>query len=296
MDADVVTISTVNGDLLKTSPGDGTLFGSEFVGWTGWSGISSVTVVDLTGVSPDRTVQLAGDTSSCSGGQVWGDRFYMNCGGSRIEAFSLTDGTLVASVDAPEGSYFNSLTVGDGYAVVSLGSSYSLWNVASGTLSPVTGCTSVLATDGVGHIACGTSTDLVWRDYSALSTSAPRLLGTLADASATFGGKATWKLAMDTTKPLKAGSVVISNATGAAVVSLPTAASKDGSVRVTWDGRDKAGKPVPAGVYTYKLVATGADGSGSVVSVTGTGAAGGTVTVKAPVCQAQTDAAQGCPR
>lgn len=208
MDSDVAQISTVNGDAVKTFAGMGTLFGSEFVGWTTYSAPSAVTIDDLTGATPQRTVQLAGDTTNCGGGQVWGDKLYMACF-STMKVFSLSDGALVSSLDAPPGGFFNLVAVGDGYAVVTSDNTvYNVWDLASGALSPLTDCRLPIATDGVGHVACASSTELIWRDYSALSTSAPRLLGTLADASVSFAGKTAWSLAMDTTKALQAGAVV----------------------------------------------------------------------------------------
>lgn len=296
VDGDVVQISTVNGDAVKTFAGLGTLFGSEFVGWTTYSAPSAVTIDDLTGATPQRTVQLAGDTTNCGGGQVWGDKLYVACF-STMKVFSLSNGALVSSLDAPPGGFFNLVAVGDGYAVVTSDNAvYNVWDLASGALSPLTDCRLPIATDGVGHVACASSTELIWRDYSALSTSAPRLLGTLADASVSFAGKTAWSLAMDTTKALKAGAVVISNASGTAVRSLPVAASNDGSVRVAWDGLDATGKAAPAGVYSYKLLTTGADASGSVVSITGTGTPSGTVSVTAPACQDTAPNGHGCHR
>jgi len=174
-------------------------------------------------------------------------------------------------------------SLGDGYAVINTGSTYWVWNLAANTLN-ATGCTSISgieATDGVGHVVCGSNTDLIWQDYSSLSKSAPRLLGVLASATASFSEPgSTWSLAMDTTKALAAaGSVVISNASGTAVRSLTMPASADGSVRLTWDGLNDSGKPVPAGPYTYRLAADGADGTGAAVSIDGTGPASGKVTV-----------------
>ena len=133
-------------------------------------------------------------------------------------------------------------------------------------------------------MACASTTDLIWRDFSSLSTSAPRLLGALASLTADFSDAATWSVEFDATKPLKAGTVEISKTGGAVVRTLATAASADGSIRgLSWNGLDGSGKSVPAGSYTYTLKADAVDGSGTVVSsVDGTLPVTGKITVTSP--------------
>ena len=133
-------------------------------------------------------------------------------------------------------------------------------------------------------MACASSTQLIWRDFSSLSTSPPLLLGALAGATADFSDAGTWSVEFDATKPLKAGTVEISKTGGAVVRTLATAASADGSIRgLSWNGLDGSSKSVPAGSYTYTLKADAVDGSGTVVSsVDGTGPADGKVTVTSP--------------
>ncbi|MBI4901849.1 MAG: hypothetical protein HY829_15430, partial [Actinobacteria bacterium] len=276
----------------KVSKADGTgastmadwpvdLFGSQYV--TAWrdsldSGSLHVVVQDLTGATKTSTYDLPAGTAACYPSSVWGSRVALVCSGSS----SVYDYMAPTLIDTKAGT---AEALGDGYAILHTASDDVLWNLAAKTTTSL-GCsgTQPISTDGVGHVACSTSTNLVWQDYSSLSTSAPRLLGILATPTAAFSEPgATWSLAMDTTKALAAGSVVITNGLKPAttVRTLPVTASPDGSVRVTWDGLDDSGKPVRPSTYTYTLTAAGADGSGAPVTVTGSGPASGTVTVTA---------------
>jgi hypothetical protein len=166
------------------------------------------------------------------------------------------------------------LGAGDGYAIVALnGHGYNLWDVATGSLTQLgVGCSGLFTSDGVGHLACVSSSELVWRDFSSVSTSAPRLLGALAAPTADFSNPGNvWTVDLDATKPFRAGTIEISKLGGAVVRSLATPASTDGSIRaISWDGLDTAGNPVPADAYTYALRADAADGSGAVTGVDGT--------------------------
>jgi hypothetical protein len=115
---------------------------------------------------------------------------------------------------------------------------------------------------------------------AGLPSAAPRLLGVLAPSSFAAGKK--WKPQFDLTKAVGAGTIQIKNAAGAVVRTLPTKASSLGSLRgITWNGRDAAGKKVPAGVYTWTLSVAASDGSGTAVPVDGAAQApSGTVRVK----------------
>ena len=277
---EVATVNnTVVGDFLGTA---GTLFGSEYVTWsTDANQATHVVVNDLTGAAGPRTVTLPSGSATCAAGRVWSNTLVMVCG-AKAEAFNLTTGALITTLSAPTNQFVNIMDVGDGYAVVTFNNlDYNLWNTALGTLTPLTDCGYDATSDGVGHVACASSTQLVWRDFSSLSTNGPRLLGVLTSASADFSNVGTtWTLDVDATKPLKAGSVVISKADGTTVRTLATAASSDGSIRaVTWDGLDSSGKSLSAGRYTYKVVVDAADGSGALTSVDGTGPVTGTVTI-----------------
>ncbi len=276
---EVATVNnTVVGDFLGTA---GTLFGSEYVTWTADSTQTHVVVNDLTGASPPRTVTLPAGTAACTAGRVWSNTLLMTCG-STVEAFNLTTGAVITTVPAPTNQFVNIVDAGDGYAVLTFNNiDYNLWNMAQGSLTPLTDCAYDVTSDGSGHVACTSATQLIWRDFSSLSTTAPRLLGALAGSSVDFSSTgSTWGVDFDTTKPLNAGHVVISTSSGTTVRTLSTPASRDGSIRgITWDGLNDSGRSVSAGVYTYTLVADAADGTGPVAAVNGTGTASGKVTI-----------------
>jgi FlgD Ig-like domain len=280
-------VSKADGSLVQTFSGWPVgVFGSQYL--TGSvdalpTGSLHLVVHDLTGTAANVSYALPAGTAECYPTDVWGATIAVACdtgtwaGTSRVYNYK-TGALLGSTTGTAEG-------LGDGYAVVNNGPTDSLWAIAANTLTPSVCNSNYLSSDGVGHVVCASATDLIWQDYSSLSTQAPRLLGTLAAATAGFSEPgSTWSLALDTTKALAAGSVVISNSLGVLVRSLATTAvtSADGSVRVTWDGLDGTGKPVPAGTYTYKLVANAVDGTGAVVSIGGTaGLSDGTLTVTA---------------
>jgi hypothetical protein len=262
----------------------GAQFGSLFVTTTFdplLSGPTHVHVLDLV-TTATRSYTLATGPASCWVTDVWGTTLALYCAntsGPAVRIYDYTTGQLLASRNGilVEG-------LGDGYAVVSAGSTFAVFAFGANTLTPIAGCSTsqdLVATDGVGHVVCASATELIWQDHSALSTSAPRVLGVLADKSVSFAGGATlWKPQFDTTKALSAGSILIKNAAGVTVRTLATPASADGSVRgISWNGLDGTGKAVPIGTYTYQLVANAADGTGALVSVSGTGTTTGTVKV-----------------
>jgi len=279
-------LSTVNGNQVASFATQGALFGSRYATYSSAAGVMTVTVNDLTG-KPAHTANLAiGAQRDCNDVQVWNDRVAMTCYDSAdskmyLVVFDLTSAALVKS---DTGKWLQDL--GDGYVTVGMYDSttqsnvYQIESLAGGAPVTLADCLDGVLSDGVGHVVCTSSTELIWSDYSSLSTSAPRLLGVLAPATVNFASTPAWVPDFDATKPLNAGTMVIKNAAGAVVRSLATAASSDGSVRgLSWDGKDASGQPVPAGTYSFTLNAAASDGTGTVVSIDGAGAATGSVTV-----------------
>lgn len=179
------------------------------------------------------------------------------------------------------------LALGDGVAVLGVPSSdpgrppgeLVVWNLTTDETTPLPGTTdgSPFGLNG-DRIVYATDTDLIVRTIPGVATTQPRLLGAVAAGRATSDEPLI--LALDATKPLRNGTMTISDPTGRAVRTLPTPAAPAGSLHdLRWDGRDDAGAHVPAGAYTWRLQAAAADGSGQLVSVTGTGAAEGSFTV-----------------
>jgi len=285
----VTMISTADGAAVATFPGwSGLLFGSQYVTQTkgdAGAGPVALTVNSLTGGTAAKRITLPAETATCWASTVWGDNVALSCGTS-IRVYSMRTGGYVASYEGPANTYVALAAFGDGYAVIRQGTATTtnlLWNLKSSTTTalPCTGW-GPIATDGEGHLACTSNTELIWLDYAALSTAAPRVLGMLAPASVNFTTTA-WTTQIDATKPLAAGSLVIKKADGTVVRTLPTPATTDGSLRITWDGRDMYGDPAPAGTYTYVVAADAADGTGTMASVDGTGPATATVVISANV-------------
>jgi len=280
-------IVKVDGTPVASVNGFGTLFGSHYItlgDGTTSAGTLAAVVHDLTGATADRPLSLPTVGTVCYGYAAWNNLLGMTCydtaGTSRVMIFNASTGALVTTV---EGDWLEAL--GDGYFIDgSPEGIYTVVSLSTSTSTTLSDCTHAPVTDGVGHVLCSTDTQLVWRDFSSLSTAAPRLLGVLAAGTVDFTSTSAWTPQIDTTKALAAGTLVIRNSTGTTVRTLTTPASNDGSIRgVTWNGRNDSGAPVATGTYTYTLTATGKDGSGATTAIDGTAAASGTVTVTANV-------------
>lgn len=141
------------------------------------------------------------------------------------------------------------------------------------------------ATDGIRTVAWRSTDADQTSSYriaevTGLPLSAPRLLGTLAPASFRAKAGKTWRPQFDLTKAVAAGTLEIRNSAGVLVRSLATKAGSSGSIRgVAWNGRNSAGKLVPAGKYTWTLNVSGTDASGAALSVDGLRPASGTLKV-----------------
>ncbi|MBI4901851.1 MAG: hypothetical protein HY829_15440, partial [Actinobacteria bacterium] len=242
--SDIVTVdNTPVGTFLGAS---GALFGSEYVSWKpDPTNVNSARVVttDLTGRAAAQSITLdpTTPTADCLAGRVWSSMLFLTCGTSSLRVYDLATGNKVNSLAAPSGQFVNLTDVGDGYAIVTFNNiDYNLWNVSQGSLTPLTDCTNDATSDGVGHVACSSSSQLIWRDFSSLSTSPPRLLGIMASSTADFSNGAAWSIDIDTTKPLAAGSLTIFRAGSATPIrTLATPASTDGSIRgISWNGLD----------------------------------------------------------
>jgi hypothetical protein len=111
-------------------------------------------------------------------------------------------------------------------------------------------------------------------------TTPPHLIGVLDAGPASPG--TPWRLDLDFTKPLLAGTLTIRNPAGAIVATIPTPATTDGSLRnLTWDPAT-----TPAGQYTWTLQATDTQGQ-PAVSTIGDTPPSGTLTIQG--CRVFTD-------
>ncbi len=92
----------------------------------------------------------------------------------------------------------------------------------------------------------------------------PRLIGKVA-AARFVAGTGTWRPRFDISKPLTDVKLAITDAQGQPVRTL-TGTGPDGSIRdVAWDGRDRNGRKVTAGIYQWRLTADAADGDGALI-------------------------------
>jgi hypothetical protein len=262
------TTEDIFGELMVVRTGDGTIFSRT---------VKVSNYVDPTQAS--HTVQLPdpGTGGYLTDVRIWGDWI-----GATVRAASdglgypvvvnyHTGTTLTGAVKA------RLLALGDGVAVSVLPHSTTLqvWNLAHNTTQIVAATSKVVALNG-SRLAYGTGKKLVIKNLTGVNLSAPRVLGVVAAKT----WSRSWKLAIDVTKPTKSARLEISNHAGIVVRSLKVPASSTGSLRaIRWNARNSAGKRVPAGTYTYRLIAQAVDGSGSVGSVEGGSAAIGTVRV-----------------
>ena len=167
--------------------------------------------------------------------------------------------------------------IGDGFAVLSDSKrALSLWRFATNKVTPVgTGSNAGTYDVNGNRVVYSDGKRVIVKTIAGVGTSRPRLLGALTSGRATK--KSPWKVAIDLTKPVAAGTLVIRDQAGRVVRTLATAASETGSLRgLSWSGRDVTGKQLK-GRYTWELLAAAKDGSGFAVSVTGSGRAGGTI-------------------
>jgi hypothetical protein len=106
----------------------------------------------------------------------------------------------------------------------------------------------------------------------------PRLIGKVAAARFTAGTD-TWRPWFDVSKPLAGVQLVITDAQDQPVRTL-TGTGPDGSIRdVAWDGRDRVGRKVAAGLYQWHLTAEAVDGDGALIGKHGSPVVTGSVRV-----------------
>lgn len=262
-----------------------------------------VAVSSTPGLPPYRVVDLAdpgrswtfASPASWHGGSVefvgmWGDWLLLRQIGSMNDHFASavvnyrTGETKVIDLELPQ-------LIGDGYAVLLADhNAYDtgglvVWDflhnrrtrLAVGSSLAVTSTGDpVVATDGSRRLVYATLTDLVVVPIEGAGRSRVRTLGVVAAEEVGVGSE--WTFELDATKALAAGTLEL-RSKGKLVRALPFPASEDGSLRLSWDGRDDDGVPVPAGRYTWQVKAAGADGTGALVRVDGSAGVSGSVVV-----------------
>ena len=238
----------------------------------GSTGEIGVTQSDIDGSAYYGSYYVSTNGFNCTLGDGWENQVELLCPKNEVLVTELVAALAPHGPDKTlaDGTSPVSHGLGDGYLLLKNAStsSYSIWTFAANTITSLPDCTSDPVTDGEGHVACTSASDIVWRDYSALSTSAPRMLGSGGPAWIDTAATPTWSPAIDTDKALLAGTLDIMTSVGQVIRTLPTPATDDGSLRgVTWDGRDSTGALVSPGGYLFRLNASAKDGSGAVTQL-----------------------------
>jgi hypothetical protein len=277
------SIRRVDGIDLGAFPTSGKLFGSDYISYTKdalTTGSYHAVITDLTGSKPAISLDLPPGTAACPIPAFSRDVVALTCG-STIQVYSLQSTALLASRTDP--SLVLVYEVHDGHLMYRSGADYVIWDFVGDSAVTIPDPAHTPVLDEAGHVAYTSATELIWRDLSSFSRSAPRLLGIVAPTSVSFATPgARWSPEFDTTKALTAGQIVITADDGSVVRALATPSSADGSLRdIAWDGRDAYGRGVPVGTYSYRLAADATDRTGTVVSVDASGPAAGRVTVTA---------------
>ena len=214
---------------------------------------------------------------------MWGDEVYL-LKGKTVKKWNYVTGK-VKSLGHTWSNYVTAPSVSDGVAYLS----GRLVNTATGKTTDFSPdrASGVTVYNNKAAYSVDTKTGPKVRvDTLAFGgKSAPRLLGTVADAS--FKKGKTWKADFDLTKPLKKGTLVITDKKGKKVRSIALPATSDGSYRnVKWNGKDSKGKYVKPGTYTWTIKATddptrkGLKKGQTAKAIDGKKAASGTVKLK----------------
>lgn len=78
-----------------------------------------------------------------------------------------------------------------------------------------------------------------------------------------------WDFGLDFSAPLASGRVEIRDGNGALVRSIPTPATRDGSLRLKWDVRNAAGQPARNGAHTWEFIGKDNGGRSATALVPG---------------------------
>lgn len=226
-------------------------------------------VVDVTGKSKTVTGVIPEKaTWGLDNAKLWGDYVVVNAESENEDPIALVfnyrnPGEVYELAGYP-------LALGDGYAVVNDDQQLTLWRFVQGTTTTLFASedySDAFGSDGSHTVAYVDGGDIVVRHLDGVGATQPLLLGMVAPAS--LNNKptaASWKLQIDATKALGAGTLTVKDATGTAVRTIPVNPTADGSIRdLSWNGRAEDDvTPVAPGTYTWELNVPGVDGSGAL--------------------------------
>lgn len=116
--------------------------------------------------------------------------------------------------------------------------------------------------------------NLLTAQNNSISLTAVSFIGKDVKANgnvATFDGSSTTAIEFGLSTPSTTTQISIVDASGTIVRTAELGASTAGDNAVSWDGRDNSGALLPAGAYTFAVVAKSADGSSLPVTTYTTG-------------------------
>lgn len=116
--------------------------------------------------------------------------------------------------------------------------------------------------------------NLLTAQNNSISLTAVSFIGKDVKANgnvATFDGSSTTAIEFGLSTPSTTTQISIVDASGTIVRTAELGASTAGDNVVSWDGRDNSGALLPAGAYTFAVVAKSADGSSLPVTTYTTG-------------------------
>lgn len=271
-------VQTVAGTTVRTSKAEaifGSLVAERVAALPNRPGFT-VRIRDLAkAASKPMTVRLDTSTAQFTWVRMWGDWI-------GFTAYSPSMRTVLTNVRTGKQLKHAGelLRLGDGYSVlINSRNELVVWSFATGKDIALGAGTSSLYVAAEGNrVAYVKGTNLIVRTLPGVGISRARLLGVLTSGKATKSSP--WKAALDLTKPLRAGIVVIRHSDGRIVRTLTTAASASGSVRgLSWDGTTTGGTKVGKGTYRWELITEAVDGSGAAAAVSGKGTPSGSITV-----------------
>jgi hypothetical protein len=231
-------------------------------------------VIDVTGRARVVTGHLPkAANKGLIGARLWGDWVMTHgargSGDDTTVVFNFRNPSQVHNIDG----YAEQL--GDGFVLMNSNrvdqTGLICWDFTNGTpqsLVDDADRVNQFATDGSHQVAWANDEQIVVHQLPGFGTTAPLLLGLLAPHTLdNLPTSASWKPQIDATKALGAGDLVIRNAGGATLRTIPVAATTSGSIRtISWNGRAQDGvTPVPTGTYTWELTAPALDGTGNLV-------------------------------
>jgi hypothetical protein len=278
-------IYSVTGRKLATIAADDIFGDLAVVGGGSSNAVQVVRYFGATSTIASFTLPAPDTRAGCTRLKIWGDWVAGRCG-LFADAVAYNYRTGAARISSSHSTTVEAL--GDGFAVIRTFDAANdrqlqVWNLADGSTTTLSSVAGTAATDGsrVAYLSGDpfnrfTKARLTVISLASLARTEPRVLGVVAPAT----WKKTWGLDVDLTKAVRSGRLEIRDAGGNLVRWLKVPATRDGSLRdLRWDGRDSAGKAVPAGTYTYRLTSLAADGTGAIRAADGTAGPLGSVVV-----------------